>query len=160
MCGFGTLALVMVAYLIKLSFTHKNKDYKETNVKELLGEVKVSEITSIPCTIEGEIIGRGNPGCIFDEDFVIKDQTGIMFLDYKHVFRIVDKFVALFKNNMFMKKKVKVTGWYRRSPVPYIEINTIEVDGKKKRLCSYPLMIGFEIFFFFIGIALILAGIF
>ena len=54
-----------------------------------------------------------------------------MFLDYKHVFRIVDKFVALFKNNMFMKKKVKVTGWYRRSPVPYVEIYKIHIEGEE-----------------------------
>ena len=131
MCGFGTLALVMVAYLIKLSFTHKNKGYEPCTVLDLLSEVKVSGVTSVPCVLEGEIIGRGNPGCIFNEDFVIKDQTGIMFLDYKHVFRIVDKFVALFKNNMFMKKKVKVTGWYRRSPVPYVEIYKIHIEGEE-----------------------------
>ena len=129
---WGILAGLMGAYLIKLSFTHKNKGYTPSTVLDLLSEVKVSGVTSVPCVLEGEIIGRGNPGCIFNEDFVIKDETGIMFLDYKHVFRIVDKFVALFKNNAFMKKKVKVTGWYRRSPVPYVEIYKIHIEGEAK----------------------------
>ena len=131
-CGFGTLASIMVAYLINLSLTHKNKGYEACTVLDLLSEVKVSGVTSVPCVLEGEIIGRGNPGCIFNEDFVIKDQTGIMFLDYKHIFRIVDKFSALFKSNTFMKKKVKVTGWYRRSPVPYVEIYKIHIEGEAK----------------------------
>ena len=129
---WGILAGLMATYLVKLTFTHKNKDYTPTTVSNLLSEVKVSGVTAIPCVLEGEIIGRGNPGCIFNEDFIIKDQTGIMFLDYKHVLRIMDKFVALFKNNMFMKKKVKVTGWYRRSPVPYVEIYKIHIEGEDK----------------------------
>ena len=83
----------------------------------------------MPCVLEGEIIGRGDPGCIFNEDFVIKDQTGIIFLDFKHVFRIADKFMALFKNKAFFNKRVRVTGWYRRSPVPYVEIYKIYIEG-------------------------------
>lgn len=129
---WGILAGIMAAYLVKLSFTHKNKEYKSCTVLDLLSEVKVSGVTSVPCVLEGEIIGRGNPGCIFNEDFTIKDQTGIMFLDYKHVFRIMDKFVALFKNNAFMNKRVRVTGWYRRSPVPYVEIYKIHIEGEAK----------------------------
>ena len=31
-----------------------------------------------------------------------------------------------------MKKKVKVTGWYRRSPVPYVEIYKIHIEGEDK----------------------------
>lgn len=155
-----SIIIVLFCFDVRLKRRYKNKDYKETNIKELLGEVKVSEITSIPCTIEGKIIGRGNPGCIFNEDFIIKDETGIIFLDYKQPLKLQDKIFALFKAPEYFNKSAKITGWYRRSPVPYIEINTIEVDGKVKRLCSYPLMVGFEIVFLLIGIALIIIGIF
>lgn len=155
-----SIIIVLFCFDVRLKRKYKNKDYKETNIKELLGEVKVSEITSIPCTIEGKIIGRGNPGCIFNEDFIIKDETGIIFLDYKQPLKLQDKIFALFKAPEYFNKSAKITGWYRRSPVPYIEINTIEVDGKVKRLCSYPLMVGFEIIFLLIGIALIIVGIF
>ena len=130
----ATIIGIMLACLLKLSFTHKNKNYEETTVSNLLSEVKVSGVTSIPCILEGEIIGRGNPGCIFDEDLVIKDETGIMFLDYKHVFRIMDMFAALFKNNTFMNKKVKITGWYRRCPVPYVEIYKIQIEGEDEKV--------------------------
>ena len=59
---------------------------------------KVSHITAIPCELEGIIIGRGNPGCIFNEDFVIKDDTGIMFLDYNQPITVVNKIFAIFKS--------------------------------------------------------------
>ncbi len=126
---FGLVAAICAAHLIKLNCTHKDKDYKECKVSELLGEVKVSGVTAVPCIISGVIIGRGDPGCIFSEDLVLQDETGIMFLDYKRVFRIMDKLTALFNNKKFMNKRLKITGWYRRSPVPYVEIKQIEYEG-------------------------------
>ena len=129
--------LFVISLFVRLLYTHKNHGYKETNVAELLSEVKVSNITSVPCIIEGTIIGRGNPGCIFNEDFVIKDDTGIIFLDYNQPLRIVEKIFALFKSKEYFDKKVRVKGWYRRSVVPYIEVHSIEIDGVTKRCHTY-----------------------
>ncbi|MBR2828023.1 MAG: M48 family metalloprotease [Bacilli bacterium] len=131
--------LTMVASLIKYFRKYKKGEFKNTTVRDLLGEVKVSHITSIPCTLEGNIIGRGNPGCIFNEDFVIKDKTGIIFLDYNQPLMILNKIFALFKSKEYFDKTVKVTGWYRRSPVPYVELLTLEVDGKVKKIHTYKI---------------------
>lgn len=127
----------VIALFIQLSYTHKNHGYKMTNVAELLSEVKVSNITSVPCVIEGTIIGRGNPGCIFNEDFVIKDDTGIIFLDYNQPLRTVEKIFALFKSKEYFDKKVRIKGWYRRSTVPYIEVHSMEIDGVVKKCHTY-----------------------
>ena len=135
--GIGGV-ITMILSFIKLGRRYKNNiEYKQTTVSDLLGEVKVSGITSIPCTLEGTIIGRGNPGCIFNEDFVIKDDTGIMFLDYNQPVKIVNKIFALFKSSEYFDKIIKVKGWYRRSPVPYVEIKEMEIDGKIKKCYTY-----------------------
>ena len=131
------LLLLDIASFIKFRRRYSKKPFNSTNVRNLLSEVKVSGITSIPCTLEGEIIGRGDPGCIFNEDFVIKDETGIIFLDYNQPINLANKLFAIFKSKDFIDKKVKITGWYRRSPVPYVEILKIEVDGKTKKLYNY-----------------------
>ena len=149
---FGIMAALFAAGLVKLSFTHKSNQFNPTTVFNLLSEVKVSGVTSVPCVLEGEIIGRGDPGCIFNEDFVIKDQTGIMFLDFKHVFRIADKFMALFKNKAFFNKRVRVTGWYRRSPVPYVEIYKIYIEGEAKE--RHMKSFGLKRFVYIAGIAI------
>lgn len=131
------LLLLDIASFIKFSRRYSKKPFNSTNVRSLLSEVKVSGITSIPCVLEGEIIGRGDPGCIFNEDFVIKDETGIIFLDYNQPINLANKLFAIFKSKDFIDKKVKITGWYRRSPVPYVEILKIEVDDKTKKLYNY-----------------------
>ena len=132
-----TLILSTLFSYIRFKRRYRSGNFKETNVRNLLGEIKVSDITSIPCTLEGSIIGRGNPGCIFNEDFVIKDETGIIFLDYNQPIHVVNKIFALFYSQEYFDKKIKVTGWYRRSPVPYVELKTMEIDGKVKKVYTY-----------------------
>ena len=51
---FGVL--FTTSLFILLNKTHKNKNYIETNVADLLSQVKVSNITSIPCSLEGKRI--------------------------------------------------------------------------------------------------------
>lgn len=131
------IILIDLAFYIKFRRKYCKKTFNSTNVRNLLSEVKVSGITSIPCTLEGEIIGRGDPGCIFNEDFVIKDETGIIFLDYNQPINLANKLFAIFKSKDFIDKKVKITGWYRRSPVPYVEIFKIEADEKTKIIYNY-----------------------
>lgn len=133
------LLLFTISLYIKFNRSHKNKNYKETTVSDLLGEVKVSHITSVPCELKGTIIGRGNPGCIFNEDYIIKDQTGIIFLDYNQPLNILNKIFAVFESEQNMNKEIKVKGWYRRSPVPYVEIKEYEIDGKIKKIWTYKL---------------------
>lgn len=126
--------LMTICMYFKFNRSHKNKNYKETTVLNLLGEVKVSDVTCIPCTLKGKIIGRGNPGCIFNEDFVIKDQTGIIFLDYNQPLNILNKIFAIFKSKEYFDKEVTIKGWYRRSPVPYVEIKEMDMGGFKKKI--------------------------
>ena len=130
------LFLGVIFSFIKFKRAHKN-GYQERTVADLLGEVKVSHVTSIPGIVNGKIIGRGNPGCIFNEDFVVKDETGIIYLDYNQPLNIINKVFALFKSESYFDKEVMVKGWYRRNPVPYIEIYEYTVDGKKKKVYTY-----------------------
>lgn len=134
--GIGGIIFVSSLF-VHLNYTHKNKNYKETNVAELLSEVKVSNVTSVPCILKGQIIGRGNPGCIFNEDFVIQDETGIIFLDYNQPLHTIEKIFAIFRAKENFNKEVKVKGWYRRGVVPYVEVYSLEVDGKIKKCHTY-----------------------
>ncbi len=63
-------------------------------------------------------------------------------MDYNQPLMIINKVFALFKSPEYFNKIVKVKGWYRRSPVPYVEIFEMEVDGKKKKIYTYYFSIG------------------
>lgn len=152
-----SLLVTIAASYYKFKRAHKS-GYKDTTVESLLGEVKVSHITSIPCIIKGTIIGKGNPGCIFNEDFIIKDSTGIIFLDYNQPLTIVNKIFALFKSEQYFNKEVTVQGWYRRSPVPYVEIYKYTVDGKEKKIYTYGLSNALYIISALVVVGLLLAS--
>ena len=152
-CGFGLL-LFSIFTIVKFNRSHKT-NYKDKDVSDLLGEVKVSRVTSVACNLKGKIIGRGNPGCIFNEDFVIKDKTGIIFLDYNQPLNIINKIFALFKSKEYFDKEVSVKGWYRRCPVPYVEIYEYTVDGKTKKIYTYAIAKTFNYILFISSIILI-----
>lgn len=153
----GLFLMPLLFSYIKFKRRYRQGSFESKTVRDLLSEVKVSHITSIPCSLEGVIIGRGNPGCIFNEDFVIKDNSGIIFLDYNQPVHFINKIFALFKSPEYFDKKVKLTGWYRRSPVPYVELKTIEIDGKIKKVYTYKFLIVMYIISLIIGLFLLIS---
>ena len=157
MIGVGLLLTTIFGY-IAFKRAHRG-GYTDKTVEELLSEVKVSGVTSVSCSLKGQIIGRGNPGYIFNEDFMIKDDTGIIFADYNTPLWILNKIFAIFKNGQNMDKEVTLRGWYRRSPVPYVEIYDFVIDGKKHKTGIYTYNKLLYIFSFIVSIALIVLGI-
>ena len=86
---------------------------------------------------------------------LIQDDTGIVFVDSRRVLKIMDLVAALTKNKSLFGKKVTIKGWYRRSPVPYVEIYEMQVDGEvNKRFHSAG--IGRFFFILFIVLSLII----
>lgn len=151
--GIGISALSLPLFVLYL-WSHKNRDYKTMKVVDLLSEVKVSGVTSIPCIIDGQIIGKGNPGYIFSKDFVLRDDTGIMFVDYNQPLALFNMLFALLKSKKYINKNVQIKGWYRRSTIPYIEIYTITMDGVTKKCHTYGFTKTMITILLFVGIAL------
>ena len=118
-------------------YPHGDTAVDGATVAGLIAEPKVSGIRSIPCELKGTIIGRGDPGCIFNEDYVLQDETGIIFLDYNQPLFILNKIFALFKSQQNIDRYAVVKGWYRRSPVPYVEMYSYEIGGKTKKIWTY-----------------------
>ncbi len=153
-----TLLLTAIFMFIRFKRSHRG-GYTDNTVANLLGEVKVSNVTAIPCVLKGKVIGRGNPGCIFSEDFILQDNTGIVFLDYNQPLTIVNKIFALFKSQEYMDKTIKVKGWYRRCPVPYVEIYEMDIDGKTKKVYTYMFSLVFMGLLLIVSIIMILKGL-
>ena len=128
-----TLLPFGLALLLKYRFSYKQGFFPTMSVASLLKRVKVSAIRPVPCKVEGMIIGRGVPGYIFSEDFVLKDSTGIIFLDYRQPLAIWEWFFSLLGAQQYHGQSVTVEGWYRRSPVPYIEIKTLRSNNNRTR---------------------------
>lgn len=131
------LLIYGVAYLFQVLFSYRGKIFPDMKISSLLSKVKVSQIRPIPATITGKVIGRGVPGYLLSEDIVIEDSTGILFLDYRQPLSIIEFFFALMKTEKFIGKKITAEGWYRRAPMPYLEIKTLYVDGQVHQCYVY-----------------------
>jgi heat shock protein HtpX len=128
---FGLIFCITgAAMILKTRMAYRHTAYPKKSVSELLQEVKVSPVRPVPATIHGTVIGKGVPGLIWSDDFVVRDGSGIIFLDYRQPLRIWEWLFGLLKAGGFQGKSVTIQGWFRRSPVPYIEIGTIQVDGE------------------------------
>jgi Zn-dependent protease with chaperone function/Zn-finger nucleic acid-binding protein len=110
-------------------FSYRGGDFPELTVAGLLRNVKVSGVRPVPCTVRGEVIGRGQPGLIWSEDAVIRDRTGLIFLDYRQPLRIWEFLFGLMRRSSLDGANVIATGWYRRAPVPFVELRTLNADG-------------------------------
>ncbi len=121
--GAGIVALGLgLGLLGRLAFVYPRGRFAPDRVAELVGEVKVSAVRPIPVRLEGEIIGRGIPGLYWGDDLVLQDESGFILLQYRQPIRIFEFLFGLFRADSFMGQKVVAEGWYRRAPVPYLEL--------------------------------------
>jgi Zn-dependent protease with chaperone function len=148
--------------LIRLQFIYPSGAFLKASIVGLLKKINVSPVTSYPIKLKGKVIGRGESGYIFSEDMVLKDQTGLIYLNHEPFgFNL---FFALKSFHEFEGEDVEVTGWYRRSPNPYIEVK--KITSKDSTSSSYTklykeilyllLLIGVVYLIKYIGLPLIL----
>lgn len=136
--GLFLLLLSLGAWLKRrFSYRHNFEQYR--SVRSLIGEVEVSAVRSIPCTIEGQIIGRGIPGLFYSEDLVLQDAEGFIVLDYRQPLRLLEFLFGWTKAEKLIGRRGRAVGWYRRMPRPYFELRRLTLeDGETVTSYSYP----------------------
>lgn len=133
------LLSISATWWLKRWFSYNHDFSKHRTVVSLVDEVKVSAIRSIPCTIEGEIIGRGVPGLFYSDDLVLQDSSGYLVADYRQPIRFLEFLFGWLKAEELIGKRGKIMGWYRRAPRPYIEMRKIVLtDGETITSYLYP----------------------
>ena len=126
--------------------------FEPKTVVDLVTQINVSPIRPIPAVVEGVIIGKGAPGYYFSDDLFFQDNTGLMYIDYRFGLSIVDFFWAITKVNRLINQRVRIRGWYRRGPSPYIQIDRLEtMGGKTYRNFSKHTTYILAVVFFLIG---------
>jgi hypothetical protein len=75
------------------------------------------------------------PGLIWCEDLVVADETGMLFLDYLQPLGILELVFGLTRGRALQGKVVEATGWFRRDPVPYVELHTLRGPDGETHTC-------------------------
>jgi Zn-dependent protease with chaperone function len=132
------LTLLFLGALVRTRCVYRGRLFEHRTVATLMGHVQVSPVRPVPATVTGTIIGKGVPGLIWSEDFVIRDSTGILFLDYRQPLAIWSWLFGLLRAERYQGKEVRVQGWFRRGPTPYLEIYHMDVvDGSEPSRTCY-----------------------
>jgi hypothetical protein len=152
--------LIGFASIIKTKFMYKS-GFSSQRVVDLVTNVKVSPIRTVPAIIEGKIVGRGVPGYYFSEDMYFQDDTGLMYVDYRFGIGIVDLIFSLRTVRRLVGQRVRIKGWYRRGPIPYIQVDTIESEsGSRHRNYAKHLRYFWVGLAFFLGLVCLYFAIF
>ena len=142
--GFGSI--IKTKYMYKSGFEAKR-------VVDLVTNVKASPMRSVPAIIEGKIVGRGVPGYYFSEDMYFQDETGLLYVDYRYGISIIDFIHSMKRIRRMVGQRVRIKGWYRRGPSPYIQVDTIETEqGRRHRNYAKHLRYFWVVLAFILGI--------
>ncbi|MBI5239042.1 MAG: M48 family metalloprotease [Elusimicrobia bacterium] len=133
---WGAAAGWGVGNLLRLWFKYGGGFCPDLNVCALLKKVKVSAVRGVPAALQGRIIGRGVPGFILSEDLVLQDQTGFILLDYRQPLALFQWLFAMRRAGRLIGQEVSVKGWYRRAPVPYLELRSLTAGGEESTCYS------------------------
>jgi heat shock protein HtpX len=141
LAGIGVGLLVWgAAWWLQRRFIYPPDLDAEQNVKELVGQVKVSKVRAVSGTLRGRIIGRGVPGLFYSEDLVLQDATGFIVLDYRQPWRLFEFLFGLLRAEKYVGQTGAARGWFRRVPQPVFELRELALDdGKKVTSWVYPL---------------------
>jgi heat shock protein HtpX len=151
---------ISAAWWMKRWFSYNHDFSQHRTVVSLVDEVKVSAVRSIPCTIEGEIIGRGVPGLFYSDDLVLQDSSGFLIADYRQPIRFLEFLFGWLKAEELIGQRGKIMGWYRRAPRPYIEMRKLVLEnGKTVTSYLYPWQQFLVYFGMAVGILLLIAEI-
>ena len=119
-----------IGSMIKTMLVYRGDYFAPLSVTGLLHKVKVSNVRPVPARLRGTIIGKGVPGLIWSEDFVMRDATGILFLDYRQPLRIWEWLFGLFRAGEFHRQ---VGRGRRLVPARPGAVPRAQVDHRRRR---------------------------
>ena len=136
--GYGLIGYA-VGWFIKTALVYPRVEAEHRTVQSLVAdELNASPVTAVPCFVDGKIIGRGKPGVFWSNDLVLADSTGFIRLQYRQPLKISEYLIGWLNGGEYMNRTARVHGWYRRGPVPYIEISKVEImDSLHGNVRSY-----------------------
>lgn len=103
-------------------------------ITSLLTRLDASPVTGVPVSLRGRIIGRATPGYALSPDLVVQDASGFLPLLYRQPIPFSRALFGLLRAGRYSNQEVIARGWYRRSPMPMVELRDImAVDGTHAR---------------------------
>ena len=119
-----------VTWMLRISYRYRG-EFKAARIGSLIEDTEVSQMRPRAVELRGEIVGNGVPGAFWSPDFVMRDESGMVFLLYRSSIPFARIFFALTNADRFIGEQVVLEGWFRRGLSPYVEISKLSANVMK-----------------------------
>jgi hypothetical protein len=119
------LIATAVTMLVRIAARYSGGTPEATSIRRLLEDVNVSEMAPRRVRLQVEVIGRGLPGAVWSPDFVVRDESGMVFVLFRHGVPFARLWFALSSLEFLVNQTVTLEGWYRRGVRPYVELSSV-----------------------------------
>ena len=146
------------AFVLKQSVRYPRRPEPVDEVTDLLARLDAGPVAGIAVRLRGQIIGRGMPGYVLSPDLVVQDASGFVPLLYRQPIPFARAWFGLFRADQWMGQEVTVTGWYRRTPGPVVELGSLEGASGRARTWEWMARTAAAWVLVGIGVLVLLAG--
>jgi len=142
-------AVLLFSWVARIAYRYQGR-FEMATIRELVADTTPSQMRPRAVRIEGEIVGRGQPGAFWCPDLVIKDETGILFVNDRQTIPLARLALAA-GADQWIGQRVTLEGWYRRGMMPYVELSRLSGTGNSgqpgasHRSYSYYIQIGLAV---------------
>jgi Zn-dependent protease with chaperone function len=121
---FGAAAIGVFALWTGRILYRYQGDFERATIQELIEDTAPSGMRPRAVRLEARVVGRGDPAVFWSPDLMIQDYSGTLFMLDRQSIPLARLFQVPNAENL-IGHWVEVEGWYRREPVPYIEMSRI-----------------------------------
>jgi hypothetical protein len=125
--GGWLMTMLGTTWMLRIAYRYRG-EFKLSPIDSLIADTEVSQMRPRAVELRGEIVGNGVPGAFWSPDFVMRDESGMIFLLYRSSIPFARLFFALTNADRFIGEQVVLQGWYRRGLRPYVEISKLSAD--------------------------------
>ena len=128
----GLLVGIGLGLFLRALYAFPSRAPSSTTIDDLMSDLYASPVRGRPCALNGELVGRGVPGFEFSEDFMFRDSTGLIYLDYQHGIPLLGNLLfAVTKAKSLLGGKAKCKGWFYRGLGQHVALDYLETsDGR------------------------------
>lgn len=113
---------------------------------DLMTDPYASPMKGRPVRLKGVLIGKATSGSTFNEDFMLQDRTGLVYVNYESPYGpFGNLFFGMTKGKELIGQEVEAVGWFRRGMMPQfdlLEMTTQRGDRIKSWTFAWALLPG------------------
>ncbi len=93
-----------------------------------------------PLRIKGELLGRSGISNWLGQDFILKTETGSIYIHVSSQLGMIGNWFFNFPlANQFIQKPIVISGWVRRSVIPWLDVERMMNHKRRSIRAGYPI---------------------